>query len=173
MSDFAIGLGGISVKIPAREQRVYDRIETKGHVWYVARAENSGDSVYVKVKNENPKNYFKGYGGSTLDFKLSDGSVESVKGPWHSNADSLFADTGIDLRDKYLTFGVISMGREHPDGLKFLMKDVIYLDEDWTIGPYERVNLLAQEMANQLLTSVFVYVAGQGGSSCGRVEPKK
>jgi len=90
------------------EQRRYKKIIGKdGHIYLYAIQDNPADNIYVSGgKNSD------GFGGRTLSFTLEDGTVEELRGPWHTNSDDLFVHTGIDLRAKYLTFVVIGKGRK-------------------------------------------------------------
>jgi small nuclear ribonucleoprotein (snRNP)-like protein len=173
MGDFTISRGGMKSGISAARSHKYRKIETKRNVWYITDEPCAGDSIYVSIKNEDPKAYFKGFGGATLKFEMIDGTIDEVKGPWHSNSDALFQDTGVDLRESHITYGVIAMGREYDDKMNLVMKDVIYQDDDWTCGSFDRVKAIAQGMADTLGKPVFAYSESHGGSSCGAVEPKK
>lgn len=151
---------------------VYKKIETKSNVWYVSLASNAGDDIYVYVKNEDPDSYFKGYGGATLMFKLEDGTIDAVKGPWHSNSGALLSDTGYDVTNKFYTFGVIGKGRAFDDDHVAYIDDVIYKDETWTIGGFNRISEMAQKMADQLNVKVWYYVQSIGGSTTAWKDPK-
>jgi hypothetical protein len=173
MGDFTISRGGMKSGINAAVSHKYRKIETKRNVWYVTDEPSAGDNIYVSIKNEDPKAYFKGFGGATLKFEMMDGTTDEVKGPWHSNSDALFQDAGVDLRESHSTYGVIAMGREYDDKMNLLMKDVIYKDDDWTCGSFDRIRIISQNMADTLGTPVFSYIESSGGSSCAMVKPKK
>ena len=130
-------------------------------LWLVADQPNSGDDIYV-WDNLNTS----GFGGRHIDFTLTNDTVITLKGPWHSNSISFFDDTGIDIRDKHLTFGVISRKFANDE-----MIDVLHQDEDWTIGPFNRIPTLAKEMANNLREKLYYFKLSQSGSSRGPVEP--
>ena len=64
-------------------------------IWLVGCVESCGDHIYC---SGGPNS--EGFGGATLEFTLENGCDSiKLKGPWHSNADSMFADTGVDFRD--------------------------------------------------------------------------
>src|ERR1700749_4176133 len=78
-----------------------------------------------------------GYGGRTLDFPTKDGIIK-IQGPWHSNTDSLYERTGVDLRDKHCTWGAISLKRGM-EGNDSVLLDVVYVDADGgVVGTFDR-----------------------------------
>lgn len=122
----------------------------------------------------------RGFGGSELTFKLRDSIAGSItlKGPWASNSDAFFADTGIDVRDKYWTFVVISRYRfsyYDPETGKYdgrlLLSDVLYRDEGPQQGTFDRGKDIARKLANQLGHPVCLHSSSYGGSSCGFEKP--
>ena len=152
-------------------KRVYKKIETEHKIWYIACQENAGDDLYVFIKNENPTNSFKGFGGGTLYFELEDGVIDAVKGPWHSNCRSLLEDTGIDLTQTALTFGVIGKERNFGEKYETYIDDLLYKDDDWTIGDFNRIKNKAQKFADELNIKVWYYSQSQGGSTTAWLDP--
>lgn len=137
--------------------RKYKKIQGKSRIWYVAIQENEADNIYV---SPDPKENSPGYNG-----------------PWHSNSSALFADTGYDICDKHLTFGVIARDYGHygqnpknPYG-QGIMIDVIWMDERPTVGKFERVTEIAQDIANKEGKPVICYSRSTGGSSRRQVKP--
>lgn len=111
-----------------------------------------------------------GYGGRNMDFLTKDGVI-TIQGPWHGNADALFDATGIDIRDRFWTWGVIAMGRSYSNN-QTIYKDVIYIDpDDGKIGLFDRVELIAKAKADELNKPVYCYRKSSGGSSEGPVLP--
>jgi len=158
--------------------RKYKKFQGKsGRFWYVSVQENEGDNVYVSPDvRETKPGYrgFQGFGGATIPFELEDGTVDHVRGPWHSNCEALFQDTGYDARDKHLIFGVIARDfgpdPDNPWG-QGIMIDVIWMDEKPTVGSFDRVTELAKEIANKEGKPVICYSRSTGGSSRGQVKP--
>lgn len=146
---------------------------TSNKIWLVADQPNAADNIYVWSPCGEG-----GFGGSELSFVLTDGSILKLKGPWHSNSNSFLRDTGIDITDKHYTYGVISLEKEYPKNVgnfndwNPLMKDVLYKDTQFTLGKFERIEKLAQEMANKLGKIVHYYSESMGGSSCGQKNPE-
>ena len=161
------------------EKRVYKKLIGKsGRIWLVAIQDNPADNIYVSadpVENKPGYKGFRGFAGRILEFTLEDGDVEKLAGPWATNSSALFKDTGYDIRDKYLTFGVIGLGREYKNGCSggVTITDVLYQDEDWVIGEFNRVEKIAQKLANKLGKTVMKFSKSQGGSSCGQVKPEE
>ena len=111
-----------------------------------------------------------GYGGATLKFNTPDGVIP-IQGPWHSNTDALFEKTGIDLRDKHLTYGVIGTGREHPNH-RTVITGVVHADpEGGVLGHFDRITAKAQELADEHQQPFYYYTRSRGGSSCGPIYP--
>ena len=85
------------------EKEVFVRYIGKGgRIWLVGVTEPS-NNIYVDGCPGS-----QGFGGSTLTFKMVDGSEVQLKGPWHSNSEALFYETGVDVRGLHKTFVVIS-----------------------------------------------------------------
>jgi hypothetical protein len=145
-------------------------IGNSGKVWMVAVQDNPADNIYVSGGKHS-----EGMAGRTLAFKLEDGTTEEIQGPWHANANALFKDTGVDVRDMCSTFGVIGFDRQygshgmHP----VTIIDVQYKDEHWTLGSFDRIEKIAQGIANRKDRTVYYFVKSKGGSSCGPVKPEK
>lgn len=152
--------------------RTYKKIiKGKRGTWYVAIQDNPADNVYFASKEGGKSD---GFGGATLTFKLEDGTEDKVQGPWHSNPDALFSDTGYDVRDKCLTFGVIGKDvRFDRYPYKDFIVDVLYKDEDFTIGAFNRIKDKAQELANELGVKIVYYQQSQGGSTRSWCYPEK
>ena len=153
------------------ERRTYKKIVgTSGRTWLVAVQPNEADNIYVSGGKNS-----QGYAGRTLTFKLENGSTMKLQGPWHSNSAALFADTNYDIRDKYLTFGVIGLDRSYGPGPGLnpvTIKDVLYKDECWTLGTFDRIEVLAQKAANEIGKPVVRFTKSKGGTSCGFTKPK-
>ena len=151
------------------ERRTYKKfVGTSGRTWLVAVQPNEADNIYVSGGKNS-----QGFAGRILAFKLEDGSTLELQGPWHSNSAALFANTGYDIRDKYLTFGVIGLGRSYGPGPGLnpvTIEDVIYKDSEWTLGTFDRIEVLAQHFANLMEKTVVYFVKSKGGTSCGFTE---
>ena len=153
------------------EKHTYKKlVDKRGQTWLVAVQPNEGDNIYVSAGTaENRPGYrgFRGFGGQTLTFELESGEKIELQGPWHSNSTALYTATGYDVRDKHKTFGVVA--RKCEDGW---LRDVIYQDGNWEIGVFNRVEMIAQQLANDCGHTLQVYSESQGGSSRGPVEPE-
>lgn len=162
----------ISGQGEAVSKKYHGYVGKSGNIWLVADQPNSADNIY---KTDNPENKGKhGFGGATLKLSLVQGGEFLLKGGWHSNADGLFFDTGVDVRNKHETFVVISKERAYDSehGYRTILKDVLYQDEAPQIGTFNRGEEIAKRLANELGHKVFLYSKSQGGSSCGPVDPK-
>jgi hypothetical protein len=149
-------------------QRYHKHIGKSGNTWLVADSDYAAENVYV---TNNPQNTtskgqgFEGFGGATLKMPLVDGSIFELHGGWHSNSDALFADTGIDVRDKYRTFVVLAMDKEYVKGTdsQYRFKDVVYRDAAPVIGRFNRY----KELINQYPEARVYYSSSHGGNLSG------
>lgn len=159
----------------AAKHKYHKYVGKSGRIWLVADIPNAGENVYVEGGPNSD-----GFGGSELKFELQ-GSDEIVtlKGPWHSNSEALFEDTGVDVRDRFYTFCVIAkwrdteidpINRHYP---RTVMNGVLYRDEQPVLGSFDRpeIKKLAKDFANSLQHSVYVYKETRGGSSNVPVDP--
>lgn len=157
------------------ESRRYNKYVGKsGRIWLVADQEDAANNIYISASPEQLESGyrgFQGFGGSTLTFQLIDGSEIKLKGPWHSNSQALFEDTGIDVRDRHYTYVVISRDRKSGEHYESIMVDVLYRDEAPQLGSFHRGDELAREWAREIGAPVFCYSQSKGGSSCGQIKP--
>lgn len=140
-----------------------------GRRWLVADQLNAADNIYVEGGPGS-----EGFGGRELSFLLVNGSTLRLRGPWHTNDDALYRDTGVDVRNRHLTIGAIGLRRVGSKELKFWdpisVADVIYQDEDWTLGEFDRIKKYAKEISKNSLKELFYAVVSQGGGSAGPVK---
>lgn len=128
-----------------------------GKTWlYRTDVPNSGDFIYVS--DPSPSGGMRGFGGSELRFDVGDG-VLALSGPWHSNSDALFEDTGIDLTMLHSTIVVITSGE---DG-------VIYAEDNPVLGLFNRGHALAEALAAIHGGPLKLYSESNGGSSTSYV----
>lgn len=144
------------------QERIYKKIDdSSGRVWLIAKQPNEADNIYYHDPRDKGS---QGFSGSTLAFRLEDGSVYEAKGPWHSNSDSLYKATGYDIRDK--SAAQVAIGLEYRSGFMTIGK-VIYLDEVPVIGKFDRDKDIALKFANQLNRPVMRLRKSASGSSLG------
>jgi len=150
--------------------RKYKKIQGTSGTWYVAIQDNIADNIYVD--SHDPKS--QGFGGATLEFQLEDGTTEQVKGPWHSNSNALFNDTGYDVRDKSLTRGIVakSMNYDKSDFIP-IYTDVLHYDEQPVIGNFYRIQKIAEKFSKELKCNIYYAVISSGGGSSSWVEYKE
>lgn len=148
----------------------------KGWWLYPVNSETPGENVYYDPLDPSSQ----GFAGSTLSFTLEDGTIHKAKGPWHSNTDALFSDTGVDLRDTHRTWGVVAKRRvalpRRPGtayGDEYRFEEVLHGDGDGgVIGAFSRLHDLARKYAQELGVPVAYYAGSRGGSSCGWEMPE-
>lgn len=149
------------------EKNEYELYRGKnGRLWLVGTCKDKGGAIYCSGGPDS-----QGFGGATLEFVLANGlgSIK-LKGPWHANPNSMFEDTGVDFRNHSLTYGVIGTGRKSkPGGMQSIITGLVYFDTEPTLGPYDRIELLAKELSDNAEIPLCYYFSSQGGSSCGFV----
>ena len=146
---------------------------------YSAVDQDVASFVYVEGKSGS-----RGFGGRELRFALADGGEVSLTGPWHSNADAMFQDTGVDVRGKMFSFCVIAKRRgrikevrDTAFGPREFTRDtlegVLHQDEAPVLATFERPEIkeMAERFADELGHSVYLYKETRGGSSNGPVDP--
>ena len=139
-------------------------------VWLWKDGPGAAENVYVG--SDNPDHRSDGFGGRTLTFELVEGGSIDLYGPWHGNADSMFKATGVDIRDTYRTFVVVGLGCGCGEGMSMIITDVVYQDEEWKDGGYDRSHAISQKIANDLGRTVQCLKVSKGGSSRGPVNPQ-
>lgn len=143
-------------------------VDTNGCVWlYDLSAKSPAGAIYFDNPNDDKSD---GFGGATLTFKVGKCGKYTAKGPWHANPDSMYNATGIDLRDKSLTFVVVARKRIY-EGYNAVLEDILYIDKEPTLGNFSRYEGIAQKFADDEGKPVFYHSESSGGSSNGPVYP--
>lgn len=124
---------------------------------------NAAANIYVEGARGS-----QGFGGRGIVFRLIEGGEICLAGPWCSNSDSFFKDTGIDLRNRHATWGCIGRRREHHNE-RTAVCDLIYFDTAPVEGDFSRVEKLAANLSDSRGELLYYYSMSNGGSSCGPV----
>jgi len=159
-NDFEIGRQPMKCGQSELQSRRYRKYECARGVWLVADQANAADNVYFHDPRDTKSD---GFGGATLKFPLVDGGEYVAKGPWHAGSEGLFKDTGVDVRATCLTFVVLSKGNDSAWPQQ-IMRDVVYKDDDWTLGIFDRYKAIIQAHPE----ANYFYAASQGGAISGR-----
>lgn len=163
--DFTIpGYAMVSAQAMGQDREWKIALGKSGRIWLYSEGRSS---VWVEGGKGS-----RGCGGSSVAFKLA-GGVGSISlvGPWHSNADACFVDTGVDVRSNFMTWGCVGTGRSYDSNTgQSKVTGLVYFDKQPTKGLYERVDLIAWEMQEKDPdTKLYVYSESEGGSHCGPV----
>lgn len=155
---------------------VYRKIEGKsGKTWLVSLIPEAASKLYVtnNVENTTGKGGGYGFGGASISFTIDDGSEFEAHGPWHSNAEALFDDTGLDIRHLHLTRVTVCEKREFVEGsFKSVPAGEIYYQEEVpAMGTFHRGQGIAQAIADLYGKPVMLLSESSGGSSFGPVKP--
>lgn len=156
-----------------------DKIWTKhigksGKIWLLPKDEEVNSMVIVQGDPGS-----QGFGGRDMHFKLDDGTSLMLRGPWSSNHDAFFAETGVDRRSHYRTWGCIGLDhgyvayRHGYAQRRSCILDLIHVDpEGGCIGTYDRIDDLAKQIAFEQQVVVARFSQTYGGSSmCGAIFP--
>lgn len=142
-----------------------------GKTWLipaVTRIPNRGDHIYV-TSYEDVTKKGTGFGGATLRFPLITGGEFVLNGGWHGNSRHLHEDTGIDTFNQHLTYGAVGLHRFTNTWLMGIF-GILHEDEKPQIGKFNRIELLAQDIANERNEPVWYGSLSYGGGSAGRKE---
>jgi hypothetical protein len=130
---------------------------------------NPADNIYC-TESDDWDTPGSGFAGRTLVMECvdEDGNVttEQLKGGWHSNAEALFQETGVDIRDKHKTFVVVAYRRDAEN-----FYDVVFVDSGPVVGLFQRGEHIATELANKLETPLVCFSRSAGGAVIGMVYP--
>lgn len=149
------------------ESSIYSlHIGKTGYRWLLSTRDNCADEIYVEIP------HVPGFGGADIEFTLIDLTSLVIKGPRHSNCDAFFLDTGIDVRDKCRTFGVIAekFGKKPRFTDPPLLLNVIHIDTQPQIGAFDRIGVLAQQLSDIRKKEFVFYIETNGGAHCGRTK---
>lgn len=128
---------------------------------------NPGDNIYFW--NSDDKNS-GGFGGREIIFETTEGMLKT-RGPWHSNSKMLLHNTGVDLTRHHYTKGLLAKRRDCDDKFRNVYSELVFQDENWVIGSFDRVKERAKILANRKQIKLYYAVQSAGGSSQGMVEP--
>ena len=107
-----------------------------------------------------------GFGGRRITFKTIEGEV-ILYGPWHTSAEDLYQETGVDLRNQYMTRGMCAHRREYSIQDGYIYYNVFHYEEESFMGSYNRIRDIAHEVAHMAKRMVFFYMESNGGTIHG------
>lgn len=141
--------------------------------WLYADSENQGDNCYHGFSD--PKRGGDGFCGRAMKFTLVDGSELTLYGPYKC-AERYLHEVGVNLSDKHKTRGVVALdaGPYFDGGAYFHQRTysrLLHLDTEWVLGEFERVEKIAQRLADERGEPVYCYYETQGGSTARRKFP--
>ena len=160
----------------------YHWSKDKKRIWLIPENSHPADSIHVTggtfvvIPKDEPAEHYErpysdGYGGATLTFHCQDDTVITAQGAWNSNADDLFLETGVDIRDKYLLTVVIGRDKFSTNEMYPPVKDVVFIRENF-VGRFNVGVQIAQCIANELNMSVYLMEKSDGGGMTCFVDPK-
>lgn len=134
----------------------YERIVGQsGNVWYVGVTENRADHIWVSTSNKN------GCAGREIRFTLMGGrTTDVVEGPWNSNAEHLYMDTGLDIRNMHLI------------GYTIKTKGGEVLEDFYGLCRFKQCEERTQKLADERYEYVIAEQRSSGGGYTMTVVPK-
>jgi hypothetical protein len=141
-----------------------------GHEWLVPAVTvlpNRADHIYVTAYPD-PSKKGEGFGGAVLDLPLLTGRSYLLRGGWHSRAEALLDDTGIDVRNLRKTFGAIGFHRT----ADLEIFGILYADPHPKLGYDDRIVRMAQQLANEYQEPLFYSYLSAGGGAAGLIKPE-
>lgn len=146
--------------VDERNYAYFYPVDTKGEP-----IPGSADNIYVTASSDWSQRG-PGFGGSTVELPLTDGTVFKLRGGWHSNNRDLYSATSIDLDKYHLTRGIMSVDVIQGDRTVFV--DPIHYDHTtWVNGLYDRIPRMAWCYANEHRVPVYYWFEGVGGTTLG------
>jgi hypothetical protein len=165
----------ISGQGEAVEHKYYKYTGKSGNIWLVSDQLNNADQILVTNNPENttnPNQGFEGFGGAVMKIPLVGGGIFELHGGWHTNSDAFYQDTGIDIRNRHYTRVIVAKNRRWEHGQEIYI-DVLYYEDEYRLGHFDRNKKIAQDIANELGQTVVCYSESTGGSSSGGVKPSE
>lgn len=154
-----------------RASYVYRLIQGhSGNAWIVP-SNCAWPAEDIHVDQHDP--HSQGYYGRTLTFPLEDGSTYAARGPWHSNPDSLFADTGVDIRDRHRTYGCVALNMRYDKRGNGVYSNLIHVDREPVLGTFDRLDKIARREATKRYHPVAVCSISSGGGHMGWEYPER
>lgn len=111
-----------------------------------------------------------GFAGGTIVMPLLDGSDFLLKGGWHSRPEDLLKDTGIDCLNLHKTYGAVGLHRL--SGYTPGVFGLLHKDKAPQLGYHNRIETIAQRIANERKERVYYTVVSYGGGSAGGIDPE-
>ena len=154
---------------------IYTKYESDNGNYYVDH--NNPYCASWVYYDRNDGKHSNGMGGSTFAFKLANGDVDTIQGPWNTNTDALFKHTGVDLRDKHMMRYIISnnpiVGDRCMYAREYTTDDMIEMVDDPEPMNFYYPKERAKYWADKLNKSVYLYWGSLGGSSNGMIKPSE
>ena len=158
-----------------RELPKFHHVEGDGLHWLYADQDAAADLIYVGLDYPHDS---RGTDGKVTTFSLVDGNRLDLHGPWKSNAEALRDATGIDITDRYSNRGVVALQIGETNSAPGHCRreeytDLVHIDDDWVISTADRIELLAQRVANERGQRAYYYMQTYGGAERDWRDPKK
>lgn len=160
--------GMISAQGEAQDRKYARYLGKSGRMWFVY--DNNPSHVLVTAYSDYDR-AGEGFGGRTLHVQLEEGyeyegeSTFLLRGGWHANSEAMFEDTGVDIRDRYMTTVNVSLdtGSSGPPYYDRWMERFVHREDDPVMGSYDRDKEIGQTMADRYGVPVFVSKQSHGG----------
>lgn len=139
-----------------RDRKDHDRL------WLVMQnVINPADHIYVGY----PYNVgSQGFAGRILVFNLVDQNrAISLYGPYHSNADALLENTGIDIRNKHYVQLVVGLSREQDSNRRDVITNLVFFQPPG-VRAYDEYKSMLPQLYEKHKAPLYYWHGGSGGS---------
>lgn len=155
-------------KILAGEPKTYRKVVGKsGKTWLIGNLSidegSPANHIYV-TNHKNPDICGEGFAGKHLVFIIDDGTEFILKGGWHSNADALLNDTGIDMTKQYRMY--IAVAEEFESRSPEVFKPPLLYDNEF-IGSWDDAKGIIRDLAIKAGKPLAYKHWSVGGASSG------
>lgn len=141
---------------------VYESTMYPGGLWLVGDVKNSADHIFFGYPCETGS---KGYAGRWMAFRGPLGDV-ILQGPWHSNADALYDDTGVDVRGAHYVQLVVGLAWGPDINGARTIESVVYY-EDPHYGVFDDYRNVLRRLYSVFRVPLCYWHGGAGGSMSG------
>lgn len=139
-----------------RDRKDHDRL------WLVMQnVINPADHIYVGYPYDVGS---QGFAGRILVFNLVDQNrAISLHGPYHSNADALLENTGVDVTNKHYVQLVVGLSRERDSNHRDVITNLVFYQPPGTRAYHEYKSILPQ-LYKKYNVPLHYWHGGSGGS---------
>lgn len=141
-----------------------DRNDRK-RLWLVAaNVVAPADHIYVGYREYTGS---QGFGGRRMVFNLTDQNrAVTLQGPWHSNSDAFYENTGVDIRHLHYVQLVVGLSRERGPSYRETLTNIVYFELPG-VRAFDGYKATMKSLYEQHQVPLYYWHGGSGGSTYG------